>query len=127
MKIIFNQGILDIYLNNGCVIRQSSHPLTNDLISKDNYEVVAKACVSKDEWDDYLKLKGFEFDGVMCSATADDQNGLIAVLTAFQLQGTEFQPTIFRFSNGNTLELTSGNVQSFISAWFPFRQSFFHH
>lgn len=71
------------------------------------------------------KMAGIEFDGVMCSATRDDQNGLMAVLMAHQLQGTNFQPTTFHFSNGNKLEITKENIKEFTSKWMPFRQSFF--
>jgi hypothetical protein len=71
------------------------------------------------------KLVGIEFDGVMCSATRDDQSGLVAVLTAYQLQGANFQPTRFEFANGNSLVLTKTNIQAFIAIWMPFRQSFF--
>jgi len=46
------------------------------------------------------KLVGIEFQGVMCSATLYDQNGLLAILTAYQLQGAAFQPTRFEFANG---------------------------
>lgn len=71
------------------------------------------------------KLIGIEFDGVMCSATAADQNGLAAVLLAIQLQGDAFQPTRFWFDNGSTLVLTKDNWQAFAAVWLPFRQSFF--
>ncbi len=71
------------------------------------------------------KFVGIEFDGVMCSATRDDQNGLMAVLLASQLQGQSFQPTQFYFANGNTLVITKENIQAFIATWMPFRQSFF--
>ena len=71
------------------------------------------------------KLNGIEFQGVMCSATKDDQNGLLAVLMAFQLQGAAFKPTIYDFSNGSKLRITKENIQQFIAVWMPFRQSFF--
>ena len=71
------------------------------------------------------KWTGIEFEGVMCSATADDQSGLAAVLLAIQLQGAAFQPTRFYFANGNTLVLSLANYQAFTAAWLPFRQSFF--
>lgn len=71
------------------------------------------------------KLVGIEFDGVMCSATSQDQSGLTAVLLAYQLQGDKFQPTKFEFENGNSLVLTRENFQRFASVWMPFRQSFF--
>jgi hypothetical protein len=71
------------------------------------------------------KLVGIEFEGVMCSATREDQNGLVAVLTAYQLQGAAFQPTRFEFANGNSLVINKTNIQAFISVWMPFRQSFF--
>lgn len=71
------------------------------------------------------KLVGIEFEGVMCSATRDDQNGLVAVLVAYQIQKTAFQPTEFYFANGNTLVLDAQNIEAFTAVWMPFRQSFF--
>lgn len=68
---------------------------------------------------------GIEFQGVMCSATKEDQAGLIAVLIAYQLQKTAFQPTEFIFSNGNKLVLSLSNIPQFVGVWMPFRQSFF--
>lgn len=71
------------------------------------------------------KMVGVEFEGVMCSATEKDQNGLAAVLMAIQFQGATFKPTRFFFENGNTLILSLSNYESFASVWLPFRQSFF--
>jgi hypothetical protein len=71
------------------------------------------------------KWVGIEFEGVMCSATREDQNGLIAVLLAFQMQGAQFKPTEFHFANGSKLVLSQANIPEFIGVWMPFRQSFF--
>jgi hypothetical protein len=74
------------------------------------------------------KMIGIEFDGVMCSATGLDQNGLNAVFTAIQVQGAAFPATRFKFDNGNELVITAGpdgNYQAFMDVWLPFRQSFF--
>lgn len=71
------------------------------------------------------KMVGIEFQGVMCSATRDDQNGLVAVLTDYQLETATFQPTRFEFANGNSLVITKDNIQAFIAVWKPFRKSFF--
>jgi hypothetical protein len=71
------------------------------------------------------KLVGVLFEGVMCSATRDDQNGLVAVLTDYQLETATFQPTRFEFANGNSLVITKDNIQAFIAVWKPFRKSFF--
>ena len=71
------------------------------------------------------KLAGIEFEGVMISATAEDQNGLTAVLLAIQLQGAAFTGTRFNFENGSSLNITLENYQALIDAWVPFRQSFF--
>lgn len=71
------------------------------------------------------KWVGVEFEGVMCSATRDDQNGLTSVLVVYQLEGAAFQPTRFGFANGNSLTLTKDNLMSFLQVWKPFRQSFF--
>jgi hypothetical protein len=71
------------------------------------------------------KLVGIDFSGVKCSATRDDQNGLVAVIAAYQLAPSRFTPTVFQFSNGNQLTLTKDNLMPFVAAWMPFRQSFF--
>lgn len=71
------------------------------------------------------KMAGIEFEGVMCSATEQDQNGLAAVLMAIQFQGANFQPTRFYFENGNTLVISLANYAAFAAIWLPFRQSFF--
>ena len=71
------------------------------------------------------KLVGIDFEGTMCSATMEDQNGLIAVLVAYQIAGANFAPTRFSFSNDNELVITKDNIQSFMAVWMPFRQSFF--
>jgi hypothetical protein len=71
------------------------------------------------------KWIGIEFGGVMCSATREDQNGLMAVLLAFQMQGAAFKPTEFHFANGSKLVLSAQNIQAFTAVWMPFRQSFF--
>lgn len=71
------------------------------------------------------KRRGIEFEGVMCSATSQDQAGLTAVLLAIQLQGEAFPPTRFYFENGNILVIHLGNYQAFMAVWLPFRQSFF--
>ena len=71
------------------------------------------------------RMVGVEFEGVMCSATAEDQNGLVAVLTNIQIEGAEFKPTRFYFANGNTLVISLANYQALRSVWLPFRQSFF--
>ena len=71
------------------------------------------------------KLAGIEFEGVMISATKDDQAGLIAILLASQIQGAGFAPTVFEFSNGTRLTITKTNISALTAAWLPFRQSFF--
>lgn len=47
----------------------------------------------------------------MCSAVADDQNGLTAVMTNYQLNPKAFAPTTFVFFNGTKLTLTKDNIQ----------------
>lgn len=71
------------------------------------------------------KLTGVEFDGVMCSATSQDQAGLTAVLLMIQMQGAEFKPTRFEFENGSRLVISLANYRAFAEVWSAFRQSFF--
>lgn len=76
--------------------------------------------------DDIKKHRGFPFQGVMCSATAEDQNGVTAVLTAYQLDKSAFTETRFDFSNGSRLLITKDNIEQFASEWIRFRQAFFN-
>lgn len=75
--------------------------------------------------DDSKKRRGVPFEGVMCSATADDQNGVTAVLTSWQINKTGYAGTLFQFSNGAVLQITKNNIQDFAAVWLPFRQQFF--
>lgn len=118
-------GALTCALPNGCTIMQTAHPQTNDPVTEQNAREVLQASISPDQWQALLKLEGVLFGGVMCSATKDDQSGLVAVFTAFQMQGDAFQPTRFDFSNGNSLVLTKNNIMAFAATWMPFRQGFF--
>ena len=104
----------------------------NDLIEKFGFTRIDFGNVKAPALPEYVpppapdpKMVGVEFEGVMCSATRDDQNGLAAVMLAYQLQGAKFSPTEFTFNNNNKLVLTGKNMTAFIATWLPFRQSFF--
>ena len=71
------------------------------------------------------KMVGVLFEGVRCSATKEDQAGLVAVISAYGLAPTRFQPTAFDFVNGNRVTLHKDNLLAFVGTWMPFRQSFF--
>jgi len=81
------------------------------------------------------KMTGVEFVDItnanlstMCSATKADQNGLTAVSEGLRLASEnnfDFPPTVFEFSNGNTLVITSDNFIELYKVWVPFRQSFY--
>ena len=68
-----------------------------------------------------LKLKGVEFEGVMCSATKDDQFGLASLESRIKA-GESFN---FHFENGSKLTLTPDNFEAFSAVWYPFRLGFF--
>ncbi len=67
------------------------------------------------------KINGVEFEGVMCSATAEDMWGLSSI-RSYIVSGNS---TPFKFDNGEVLLLTPQNLSDFESVWIPFRQSFF--
>jgi len=67
------------------------------------------------------KLNGVLFEGVMCSATAEDQHGLNDI-EAIVLSGVDIN---FHFQNGSTLVLTAPNWWDFRATWVDFRMSFF--
>lgn len=73
------------------------------------------------EYVKYLKLKGIEFEGVMCSATKTDYWGLGVAFEAIKVG----LATKWNFENGNTLVLTPDNIEAFKAVWLPFRMSFF--
>lgn len=116
-------------------------PTTNMLFayaldgSQDAYILPNLVAITDDEADEIRsaliqpnadpKFVGVEFDGVMCSTTRDDQDGLTAVMMAYNMQSTAFPATKFYFANGNSLVLTKDNLQAFAAVWMPFRQSFF--
>ena len=68
-----------------------------------------------------LKMAGVEFEGVMCSATAEDMWGLNSI-ESWVRAGNDVP---YEFENGNVLILTSANIDSFRAVWIPFRASFF--
>ena len=75
-----------------------------------------------------LQMAGIEFQGVMCSATGDDQSGLSAVFLKHALAkmvGQTFPDVHFRFENGNRLTLNANNIDALDAVWTPFRLSFF--
>ena len=78
--------------------------------------------------DEELKKTGIEILGVMCSATKEDQNGMIAIgfdkLTN-TLAGTQMGSTTMEFENGSELVITDENFSEVDALWRPFRKSFF--
>lgn len=94
-------------------------------VAKPDFETVQAFIDAYEPPASIRKIVGVEFQGVMCSATSQDQAGLMAVLTGIQMQGAAFPATRFEFENGNVLTITLANYQAFMQTWLPFRQSFF--
>jgi len=103
-------------------LMESGEPITRLTKAEKDKEKAEKEKANKKSEDRKRKQQGIEIFGVMCSATGEDQNGLLAVQAWLSSGGA---PTVFRFSNGNDLELTTDNYQEFAATWMPFRQSFF--
>lgn len=129
--------MMNVYatIQNGVVvdIYRSPEPMAEDHVDVTGaFPPVVRGClydgVAFDDSalpDDSKKHRGVPFEGVMCSATADDQNGVTAVLTAWQINKTGYAGTLFQFSNGAELQITKNNIQAFAAVWLPFRQQFF--
>lgn len=83
-----------------------------------NLELVAKAIADAE-----AKMTGFDYNGVMCSATAEDQHGLTDILAG--MQNNLLTETPFKFENGSVLVLTAETINEFATTWSAFRQSFF--
>ncbi len=99
------------------------------------------------------KMAGVEFQGVMCSATGEDQAGLHAFIGEYRhyqmakevllpaklakapdaekpaiqamIDGLEFPQINLSFENGNKLVVTEDNIEALEATWKPFRMSFF--
>ena len=67
------------------------------------------------------KMRGVEFEGVMCSLCAEDQWGL-ASIRPYVLAG---MPIRYEFKNGNKLTLTTANIAAFEQTWLAARMAFF--
>lgn len=77
--------------------------------------------LTQEQIDRNAKLAGVDFDGIMCSATAEDMWGLNSIKDWVRA-GNDVN---FEFSNGSVLEITQANIDAFESIWAPFRASFF--
>lgn len=74
-----------------------------------------------------LQMKGVEFNGVLCSATKNDADGLTSVgyvMDRERAAGRLFS-TPFEFENGAVLLITPDSFDALYDVWMPFRQSFF--
>ena len=67
------------------------------------------------------KLAGVLFEGVLCSAEAEDMWGLSSI----QGHVASGLSVPFKFNNGNVLVLTPSNMAAFQEVWVPFRAGFF--
>lgn len=90
-------------------------------LSMSEIDEVLNPTLTPEEQVAVAKLQGVEFDGVMCSATAQDMWGLKSVEDWIRGGAS----TNFKFDNGNTLLLSAENIDAFYAVWVPFRASFF--
>ena len=70
-----------------------------------------------------LKIEGFLFEGVRCSANERDRAGILEVMSG--LNAGIFENTCFLFSNGNSISLHLDNKDNFFKLYSQFRQSLF--
>ena len=71
--------------------------------------------------DKAAKMTGVEFNGVMYSATAEDQWGLASIKD----EVANGMTINYEYKNGSMLAMTTDNWAPFKAVWVPFRQSFF--
>lgn len=90
-------------------------------VPKSAEQLAAEQLAANKAAQDAQKIAGIEFEGVMCSATAEDMWGLNSI-ESWIADGNDVN---FKFSNGNMLLLNTANVASFKAVWIPFRASFF--
>lgn len=94
---------------------QISRPDGDYVAAADGTWVVRELTVAE------LKLQGVLFEGVMCSATGEDQHGL-SDIEQMVLAGYTIN---FHFENGTIKAFTTANWAAFRAVWIPFRMSFF--
>ncbi len=99
-----------------------------------NYQIDGKPA-TKEEYDALMaetqpdaqrffdQYTGFDYQGTMCSVTAEDQHGLTGVMVAMDAGLTT--SVNFVFANKNKITLTTENIVAFATAWTAFRQTFF--
>lgn len=106
---------------------RSGDSLVFDQAVKDIHDATLTPIIAEQEREQ-SKLTGIEILGVMCSATKEDQNGMIAIgfdkLTN-TLAGTQMGATTMEFKNGSELVITDENFSEVDALWRPFRKSFF--
>ena len=75
------------------------------------------------------QMTGIEINGVMCSATKDDQNGLMAVLQDFNFyksfndgDGSGWAYFGFQFKNGGILDINEALIADIFLIWGSFRK-----
>lgn len=100
------------YLKTNTIAPKALPPLP----TSEELEAEAKAEVTR------LKLQGILFQGVMCSATAEDMWGLTSVLVGLNNFDVSYN---FRFDNGNILVINRSNYMELMAVWAPFRDTFF--
>ena len=93
----------------------------NDGFDGKNFSSYIKEKLTPKEKANALKFAGIKFEGVLCSAEAQDMWGLSSI-KEFIAAGNS---TPFVFENGNTLLLTPDNLAEFQAVWIPFRLGFF--
>jgi len=100
---------------------KDKQPSQKDLESAWNVYLIKQDVVLKKQNAESLKLAGVKFEGVMCSAEAEDMWSLSSIKDFIQAGNS----TKFVFKNGNTLTLTPDNLAAFQAVWIPFRLGFF--
>jgi hypothetical protein len=95
--------------------------LTTEEIEKNAIEAAEVAAEAKRISDKALKLSGVLFQGVMCSALAEDQWGLSSI----KIVVDSGQTVNYKFENGNVLAINTANYAALYAVWVPFRNQFF--
>tara|TARA_R110000850_G_scaffold211808_1_gene337617 strand:+ start:323 stop:739 length:417 start_codon:yes stop_codon:yes gene_type:complete len=103
----------------------SNVDIEEKVVSSEEYQALIDSQITPEQKEkreqSALKFAGVKFEGVLCSAEAEDMWGLSSI-KEFISAGNS---TPFVFKNGNTLLLTPDNLAAFQAVWIPFRLGFF--
>ena len=109
-------------------VAKAAHPLYYDQATDTVYPFsrAGAVYVGQGQMDSFIHVTslevGIRVEGVLITATKEDQNGLTSVFVDYLSDPTGFEPTNFKFSNDSILEINRENILRVKNAWKTYRK-----